>query len=138
MKTYLKLDHIVHFYLVKRKVRFSSFFLIIKRRLCKNIGNKPYPIKCLKEKMQHSKDIVSKFKEVISLISGQIQLSTIEFELQDHFGVTDLETIFTNFNKFFDFHLKDYSKNKRYSPIYWPLSTASGSYTVWLYYPKLT
>ena len=100
------------------------------------IWKQPYPIMCLKENAT-SKDIVSKLKEVIAFFWPNTA-STIEFELQDHFGVTDLETIFTNFNKFFDFHLKDYSKNKRYSPIYWPLSTASGSYTVWLYYPKLT
>lgn len=38
---------------------------------------------------------------------------------------------------FFAFHLKQYSKSRRKAPIYWPLSTASGSYTLWLYYPKL-
>jgi len=40
--------------------------------------------------------------------------------------------------KFFPLHLKQYSKSRRKAPIYWPLSTASGSYTVWLYYPALT
>src|SRR5690606_2398714 len=39
---------------------------------------------------------------------------------------------------FFEHHLKRYSKSRRKAPIYWPLSTASGSYTVWLYYPRLT
>lgn len=39
---------------------------------------------------------------------------------------------------FFGLHLKQYSKSRRKAPIYWPLSTASGSYTVWLYYPRLT
>ena len=41
-------------------------------------------------------------------------------------------------NDFFPFHLQLYSKSKRKAPIYWPLSTASGSYTLWLYYPILT
>ena len=39
---------------------------------------------------------------------------------------------------FFRLHLKQYSKSRRKAPIYWPLSTASGSYTLWLYYPSLT
>jgi hypothetical protein len=39
---------------------------------------------------------------------------------------------------FFSFHLKRYSKSRRKAPIYWPLSTSSGSYTLWLYYPRLS
>ncbi|MFD1747042.1 hypothetical protein ACFSE1_16320 [Rhizobium helianthi] len=39
---------------------------------------------------------------------------------------------------FFPLHLKQYSKSRRKAPIYWPLSTISGSYTLWLYYPSLT
>jgi hypothetical protein len=40
--------------------------------------------------------------------------------------------------EFFTLHLKLYSKSRRKAPIYWPLSTASGSYTLWLYYPDLS
>lgn len=39
---------------------------------------------------------------------------------------------------FFPFHLQRYSKSRRKAPIYWPLTTASGSYTLWLYYPSLS
>lgn len=39
---------------------------------------------------------------------------------------------------FFAFHLQRYSKSRRKAPIYWPLSTASGSYTLWFYYPSLS
>ena len=39
---------------------------------------------------------------------------------------------------FFGFHLQRYSKSRRKAPIYWPLSTTSGSYTLWVYYPSLT
>lgn len=39
---------------------------------------------------------------------------------------------------FFAFHLQRYSKSRRKAPIYWPLSTSSGSYTLWVYYPSLT
>ena len=40
--------------------------------------------------------------------------------------------------EFFAFHLKFYSKSRRKAPIYWPLATASGSYTLWVYYPSLS
>lgn len=40
--------------------------------------------------------------------------------------------------EFFPLHLRQYSKGGRKAPIYWPLSTASGGYTLWLYYPALT
>lgn len=40
--------------------------------------------------------------------------------------------------EFFPFHLQRYSKSRRKAPIYWPLSTLSGAYTLWLYYPALT
>ena len=39
---------------------------------------------------------------------------------------------------FFTFHLQRYSKSRRKAPIYWPLTTISGSYTIWIYYPSLT
>lgn len=38
---------------------------------------------------------------------------------------------------FFSFHLLRYSKSRRKAPIFWPLSTQSGSYTLWVYYPSL-
>ena len=38
---------------------------------------------------------------------------------------------------FFPFHLQRYSKSRRKAPIYWPLATASGRYTLWIYYPSL-
>jgi hypothetical protein len=40
--------------------------------------------------------------------------------------------------EFFSFHLLRYSKSRRKAPIYWPLSTISGNYTLWVYYPSLT
>jgi hypothetical protein len=39
---------------------------------------------------------------------------------------------------FFPFHLQRYSKSRRKAPIYWPLSTPSGSYTLWIYYPSVS
>lgn len=39
---------------------------------------------------------------------------------------------------FFKDHLARFSRSRRKAPIYWPISTTSGSYTLWLYYPSLT
>ncbi|KWT98890.1 Type II restriction enzyme [Variovorax sp. WDL1] len=39
---------------------------------------------------------------------------------------------------FFPFHLSRYSKSRRKAPIYWPLGTSSGSWSLWIYYPRLT
>lgn len=41
-------------------------------------------------------------------------------------------------NRYFSNHLKQYSKSRRRAPIYWPLSTSTGSYMIWLYYPDLS
>ncbi len=38
---------------------------------------------------------------------------------------------------FFSDHLAAYSGSRRQAPIYWPLSTKSGNFTIWVYYPKL-
>lgn len=42
-----------------------------------------------------------------------------------------------NMSKFFSYHYKEYSASRRTAPIYWPLQTASGSYTLWVYYHRL-
>ncbi|GLH65983.1 hypothetical protein GETHED_03470 [Geothrix edaphica] len=49
---------------------------------------------------------------------------------------SDLRTWFRR--SFFEHHLKRYTKSRRKAPIYWQLGTPSGSYSVWLYYPRLT
>jgi len=51
--------------------------------------------------------------------------------------VKDLTEYFRKPSLFFADHLSRYSKSRRQAPIYWPLSTASGSYTLWVYYHHL-
>lgn len=60
-----------------------------------------------------------------------------------HPGASDPRSLLTDSRRrlqreFFPFHLQRYSKSRRKAPLYWPLSTASGGYTLWLYYPSLT
>ncbi len=52
-------------------------------------------------------------------------------------GFRDWKMFLTNTNGFFDYHFNQYSQNRRYSPIYWPIQTKSGSFTIWLYYHRL-
>lgn len=62
----------------------------------------------------------------------------LERECLDALRSASLETYFDDAKLFFANHLALYTASKRTAPIYWPLSTNSGSYTLWLYYPNLT
>ncbi|MHB1308129.1 MAG: BREX-1 system adenine-specific DNA-methyltransferase PglX [Limisphaerales bacterium] len=61
----------------------------------------------------------------------------IEHEACEILGVKSLRDYFRRPAGFFADHLKRYSKSRRQAPIYWPLSTASGSYTLWIFYHRL-
>ena len=85
----------------------------------------------------HRDDIVRRVREVLDLL-WKDKSHEIEQEACDILGVKTLRDYFRKPNKFFKDHLKRYSKSRRKAPVYWPLSTASGSYTLWLYYHRLT
>ena len=53
-------------------------------------------------------------------------------------GVNDWNQFLSKSALFFDYHYNQYSQNRRSSPIYWQLQTSSGSYTLWVYYHRLT
>ncbi len=84
----------------------------------------------------HRDDIVRRVREVFDLL-WKDKSHEIEQEACDILGVADLRDYFRRPAGFFQDHLKRYSKSRRKAPIYWPLSTASGSYTIWLYYHRL-
>jgi hypothetical protein len=84
----------------------------------------------------HPEDIIGRVREIFELI-WQECASEIEHETCDLLGVQSLRDYFTRPNNFFAEHLKRYSKSRRKAPIYWPLQTPSGSYTLWLYYHRL-
>jgi hypothetical protein len=62
----------------------------------------------------------------------------IEEELLNTLGMKTLSEYFIQSAKFFATHLRVYSESRRQAPIYWPLSTVSGNYTLWVYYPALS
>ena len=70
----------------------------------------------------HEHDLVRLIEEVLARVNGTVPEDVRRWLQRD----------------FFAFHLRSYSKSRRKAPLYWPLSTTSGSYTLWIYYPALT
>ena len=89
----------------------------------------------------HPVDIERCVREVIEVIwtgsAGGPKADAIEQEACEILGVNSLRDYFRRPAGFFADHLKRYSKSRRQAPIYWPLATASGSYTLWIYYHRL-
>ena len=80
-------------------------------------------------------DLVHRIHEVLERVVGREHTEAFSLELEQMLGC-DLRTWFRT--SFFERHLKQYSKSRRKAPIYWQLGTPSASYSVWLYYPRLT
>jgi hypothetical protein len=85
----------------------------------------------------HPADIVARVRKVLDLLWKDRAFS-VEQECCTGLGVSDLREYLRKPAGFFQDHLARYSKSRRKAPIYWPLSTKSGSYTLWVYYPRLT
>jgi hypothetical protein len=81
-----------------------------------------------------SLDLVRRVREVLERVAEE-RADAWLLELEGLLGA-DLRTWYRR--TFFERHLKRYSKSRRKAPIYWQLGTPSGSYSVWLYYPRLT
>lgn len=79
---------------------------------------------------------ISRIRDVFDAISTNqaIDENVISLGLK----CRSLEDYVNQPNKFFADHLLRYTAGGRKAPIYWPLSTTSGSYTLWIYYPSLT
>ena len=111
-----------------------------------------YPLKnipwdgILVDDPNHPRDIEHRIREVIEIIwsgkEGGPSAEAIEHEaceiLSVNLIVKSLRDYFRKPAGFFADHLRRYSKSRRQAPIYWPLSTKSGSYTLWIYYHRLT
>jgi hypothetical protein len=90
---------------------------------------------------EHPMDIERRIRGVIEIIwtgqNGAPNAAAIEAEACELLEVRSLREYFRKPAGFFADHLKRYSKSRRKAPIYWPLSTPSGGYTIWLYYHRL-
>jgi hypothetical protein len=106
-----------------------------------------YPVKdipwdgILVDDPEHPLDIERRIRGVIEIIwtgqNGAPTAAAIEAEACELLEVRSLREYFRKPAGFFADHLKRYSKSRRKAPIYWPLSTPSGGYTIWLYYHRL-
>ena len=80
--------------------------------------------------------LIKRITETMSVIWGQ-DAEFVEHTICTNLGVTDLGQYLRKPSSFFSDHISRYSSNRRQAPIYWPLSTSSGGYTLWIYYPSL-
>jgi hypothetical protein len=86
---------------------------------------------------RHLDDLYRRVSQVLELIYGEA-LAEREAELAQALGVDSLVEWLRDPQRFFADHLARYSKSRRRAPIYWPLCTASGGFTLWLYYPRIS
>ena len=85
---------------------------------------------------EHPLDLERRVHAALAVLWGD-RADALEHEACALLGVPTLREWFRRPAGFFADHLKRYSKSRRQAPIYWPLSTASGRYTLWLYYHRL-
>src|SRR5260370_9630712 len=110
------------------------------------ITDEMYPIQIawdgiLVDDPEHNRDIIQNIRNLLLLLwpdDKGAHVELIEQEMCEILGSRDLREYFRRPPGFFEDHLKKYSKSKRQAPIYWPLSTISGSYTLWIYCHRLT
>ncbi len=91
----------------------------------------------LVDEARHIEDVEKRVWDALSVIWEE-RSGTIEQEAGEILSVPSLRDYFRNSMGFFADHLKRYSKSRRFAPIYWPLSTPTNSYTLWLYYLRLS
>jgi len=83
------------------------------------------------------RDILGRLRAALSYLHGN-KAEEKELELCAELEVKELREYLRKPGLFFEAHLKRYSKSRRKAPIYWPLQTRDGRYTIWLYYPRLS
>ena len=86
---------------------------------------------------QYSNKILGFIREFLERIWGG-DANKVENEINEILKIKSTEEFFQKHKFFFDAHLKTYTTSRRTSPIYWPLQTPSCSYTLWVYYHRLT
>jgi hypothetical protein len=82
-------------------------------------------------------DLQNKLEDILRIIWKE-KFENVELEIVKSIKTSSIEEYFRNPDLFFKDHIKRYSKGRRVAPIYWPLSTPSSSYTLWLYYHRLS
>lgn len=86
---------------------------------------------------EHPLDLERHIHAALAILWGD-RADELEHEVCALLGVPTLREWFRRPAGFFADHLKRYTKSRRQAPIYWPLSSASGGYTLWIYYHRIT
>lgn len=84
----------------------------------------------------HADDIVRRVGDVLDLLWGE-RAGAIEREACNILGIKELRDYFRDPRRFWDDHIKRYSKSRRKAPIYWLLQSPKRHYAMWLYYHRL-
>ena len=94
---------------------------------------------------------ITNYKDVETVIDNNSLSKKLDFIIRDIFTIdnddyaslfhdlmsTTMKDYLNRKDGFFDYHLRIFTRGSRKTPIYWPLQTSSGSYTIWLYYHDL-
>jgi Eco57I restriction-modification methylase len=105
------------------------------------IPEEQYPVRInwngiLVDEPSHSEHIAQRVREVLYVLFSD-RAESVEADACDTLGVAGLNDYFRRANGFTADHLAVYTKSGRQAPIYWQLSTKSGSYGLWIYYHRL-
>lgn len=82
-------------------------------------------------------NLAARVRDVMHLLWHN-KADDLEYEICQLIGVKSLQEYMTQPSGFFEYHFKRYTKSRRKAPIYWPLSSADGTLTYWVYYPQLS
>lgn len=82
----------------------------------------------------HDADIVRRVRQVFDMLDVERGHAWLA-EACENLG-SDLRTWIAK--SFFNLHLRQHSVSRRKAPLYWQLGPKSRSYSVWLYYPRIT
>jgi hypothetical protein len=100
-----------------------------------------YPLKVdwdgiLADDPHHPDDIVRRVRDVLDLLWGA-RAEAIEREACAILGIKELRDYFRDPRRFWEDHVRRYSKSRRKAPIYWLLQSPRRNYALWLYYHRL-
>lgn len=81
-------------------------------------------------------ELIRRISDCFDVLSSRREVN--EDAICEVLETKNISDYFTRGSGFFSMHYDVYSGGGRKAPIYWPLSTMSGNYTLWIYYPGLT
>ena len=111
-----------------------NFEIIEAKNICNNEG---LPRSIYEDDGGDSDHFLRSFNGIFENVFGH-GAERIEAAITNALGTTSVDDYLRESSGFFADHLQRYTKSRREAPIYWPISTSSGRYTLWLYYPSLT